>query len=132
MQDPPSLDINSPEAIRYFVDQFYQRMLLDKSLSPLFLEIAKVDLDVHKPIICQYWEKLLFSDEQYQRHTMNIHRAINVKQPLQLENFIAWYGYFESTMDELYRGPFAEKAKRLAKTIARNMNQSFGNSSEGL
>lgn len=130
MQRKKNLDLHSPEAIRPFVDLFYQRLLTDKTLSPIFLDVAKVDLEIHKPIICEYWEKLLFGSEQYQRHTMNIHRAVNNKRQFKAEDFLNWYGHFELTMDELYQGPMAEKAKRVALTIARNMNKSFGCSSD--
>ena len=118
-------DLDSTPGIRQFVDAFYARLLTDNQLAPIFIDVAHVDLAKHKPIICQYWEKLLLGDNDYQRHTMNIHRAINQKQTLQPQDFEQWLAYFVETVDSLFEGPKAERAKRVATAIAGNMEKSF-------
>lgn len=122
-------DLDSSQAIRQFVDAFYARLLADPQLAPIFIDVAQVDLEKHKPLICQYWEKLLLGSDEYQRHTMNIHRAVNQKQTLQPEDFDQWLAYFIKTVDCLFKGPGAERAKRVATTIASNMEKSFARES---
>jgi hemoglobin len=117
----PTFDLDSPANIERFVKAFYVRVLRDSELAPIFLEVAKIDLDKHLPLICRYWEKLLLGNPSYQRHTMNIHRDVHKQQPFTDEHFSRWLTLFVSTCDDLCCGPFAEKAKRTATRIAGNM-----------
>jgi hemoglobin len=118
-------DLDSPQTIRQFVDKFYACLLADKKLAPIFLDVAQVDLELHKPLICQYWEKLLLGSDEYQRHTMNIHRLVDQKQKLEAADFEAWLSYFVATVDSHFAGPKADRAKHLASAIAANMQKSF-------
>lgn len=118
-------DLQSRKDIERFVTAFYQRLLADQDLAPIFVDIAKIDLGKHKPVIIDYWEKLLLGGNAYHRHTMNIHRAVHSKRPLQAEDFQRWLGFYTHTMDELYAGPLAERAKTIACTIADNMRASL-------
>jgi len=122
---PLQQDLDSPERIRQFVDAFYARLLADSQLAPIFIDVAQVDLEKHKPLICQYWEKLLLGSDEYQRHTMNIHRAVNQKQTLEPADFAQWLTCFTETIDSLFKGPRAERAKQVATTIASNMEKSL-------
>lgn len=125
MMQKINVDLDSPEQIARFVDAFYATLLRDKKLAPIFLDVAQVNLEKHKPLICQYWEKLLLGNDDYQRHTMNIHRAVHQKQNLQADDFDAWLVYFIATVDESFMGPKAERAKKVAAAIAANMQKSF-------
>ncbi len=120
-------DIRSTADIEQFVDHFYAALLADPVLAPIFVDVARIDLSVHKPLICQYWAKLLLGGEDYQRHTMNIHRAVDGKRKLRPDDFKLWLDYFARSMDALFRGPTADKAVKIATTIAQNMNKAVGN-----
>ncbi len=121
-------DLDSREQIAEFVDQFYAQLLEDPVLAPIFLDVAAVDLQVHKPHIVDYWCKLLLGDASYQRHTMNIHRNLHDKRALEAADFERWVGFFERTVNARWRGEKADRARRIARTIADNMQQSFLNS----
>lgn len=125
MMQKINVDLDSPEQIARFVDAFYATLLRDEKLAPIFLDVAQVDLEKHKPLICQYWEKLLLGNDDYQRHTMNIHRAVHQKQNLTADDFDAWLVYFIASVDENFIGPKAERAKKVAAAIAANMQKSF-------
>ncbi len=114
-------DLDSPAQIDAFVDQFYGQILKDPQLAPIFLDVAQIDLAVHLPHIKAYWGKLLLGDPTYQRHTMNIHRQLHGKRPLNPEDFHRWLSLFTSTVDTAWAGPGAERAKRVAAKIAANM-----------
>lgn len=114
-------DLDSREKIAWLVDTFYARVLQDERLAPIFLDVAQIDLDVHLPLIRSYWEKLLLGDNSYQRHTMNIHRALHARRGLQRQDFERWLSLFGATVDELYCGPQAQRAQQLASHIAANM-----------
>lgn len=118
-------DLDSRENIESFVDLFYQGLLADAQLAPIFLDVAEIDLDVHLPHIKDYWCKLLLGEKRYQRHTMNIHRELHSKRPLQAEDFQRWLEFFTTTVDAHFAGERAERAKQVAAAIAANMEESL-------
>ena len=118
-------DMDSAANVERFVDLFYERLLADEALAPIFLDVAAVDLDVHLPHIKDYWRKLLLGETGYRRHTMNIHRRLHGKQALTPADFERWLSLFTRTVDDHFAGERADRAKRVAATIARNMQNSL-------
>ncbi len=124
MTTPLRSDLDSRERVEAFVDAFYARVLVDPVLAPIFLDVAAIELDVHLPHIKDYWCKLLLGESGYRRHTMNIHRELHARRELSAADFQRWLGLFVATVEETYQGPGAERAKRVANAIARNMQDS--------
>ena len=118
-------DLDNREQVDRFVDRFYERLLKDDVLGPIFLDVAAVDLDVHLPHIKDYWAKLLLGETAYRRHTMNIHRRLHGRRALTRADFDRWLAYFISAVDSGWEGPNAERAKRVATAIAGNMCRSL-------
>lgn len=118
-------DLDNRQAIERFVDLFYERLLADEQLAPIFVDVARIDLSVHLPHIKDYWCKLLLGEKSYQRHTMNIHRQLHTKRPLHAGDFQRWLEYFVAAVDENYAGERAERAKQVAASIAANMEKSL-------
>jgi hemoglobin len=118
-------DLDSRAHIEAFVDAFYARLLADQQLAPIFLDVAAIDLAVHLPHIKDYWCKLLLGEQGYQRHTMNIHRRLHARRPLTAADFERWLGHFHATADEGFSGPNVDRAKRIATSIAANMQVSL-------
>ncbi|MBE9538420.1 MAG: group III truncated hemoglobin [Proteobacteria bacterium] len=117
----PSADLDSRQNIEAFVDSFYQKMLADPQLAPIFVDVAQIDLREHLPHIKNYWCKLLLGEKDYQRHTMNIHRDLHSKRSLQARDFQRWLALFVATVEESFAGERGERAKKVAQTIAKNM-----------
>jgi len=118
-------DMDSREDIEFFVDRFYERLLADEELAPIFVDVAEIDLAVHLPHIKDYWCKLLLGETGYQRHTMNIHRQLHGKRSLQARDFERWLAFFVATVDDYFAGERAERAKKVAASIAANMHKSL-------
>jgi len=118
-------DLDSRQHIERFIDSFYQRLLADERLAPIFLDVAVIDLAVHLPHIKDYWCKLLLGEKGYRRHTMNIHRQLHGRQPLQPGDFQRWLALFNATLDEHFAGEGTERARRVATAIAANMEVSL-------
>ncbi|MFN2288538.1 MAG: group III truncated hemoglobin [Chromatocurvus sp.] len=121
MKPAEKLDLDSRCNIEAFVDAFYAQLLKDERLAPIFLDVAAIDLDQHLPHIKDYWCKLLLGERAYQRHTMNIHRDLHAKRPLNASDFERWLAHFHATVDAGFSGPNADRAKGLATSIAANM-----------
>jgi len=116
-------DLDSRENIELFVDRFYEQVLSDPVLAPIFMDVAGIELQEHLGHIKDYWGKLLLGDRAYRRHTMNIHRALHTKRELQQADFMRWLRLFQATVDEGFTGSRADRAKRIAATIAENMQK---------
>lgn len=114
-------DLDSKAHIATLVAVFYDKLLADPVLAPIFLDVATIDIREHFPRIQAYWEKLLLGEDDYQRHTMNIHRALHSKRALTDAEFDRWLRFFTTTVDENFVGSNAEKAKTIAAHIASNM-----------
>jgi hemoglobin len=118
-------DLDAPEAIDALVERFYARVLRDPLLAPLFTEVAAIDLDHHLPLIKAYWRKMLLGDPGYSRHMMAKHRAVDARRPLEARHYERWLSLFEAALDEGARGPLTERARVLARRIARNMRRNL-------
>lgn len=118
-------DLDRPGALERFIEAFYRRLLQDPLLSPLFLDVAGIDLAVHLPRIKAYWRKMLFADPAYQRHMMARHRAVHARVPFHAEHYQRWLRLFEETLAEEACGPVAERAERLARRVAGNMRRNL-------
>jgi len=116
-------DLDSRKNIERFVELFYERLLGDEQLAPIFVDVAEIDLAVHLPHIKDYWCKLLLGEKGYQRHTMNIHRQLHTKRPLHKQDFQRWLTFFTMTVDAHYAGEKAQRAKQVAASIATNMQE---------
>jgi hemoglobin len=56
---------------------------------------------------------------------MNIHRQLHGKRPLASDDFERWLAFFKATVDDHFAGERAERAKRVAASIAANMQKSL-------
>jgi hemoglobin len=115
--------IESEADVACMVDTFYERILADDLLAPVFIDVAGIDLEQHKHFICSYWEKLLFGKPGYQRHTMNIHRALAKKTRITPLHFQRWLGHFRQNLQDNFRGEKADLAQTIATNIAGNMQR---------
>ena len=120
-------DLDNKDNIKQFIDLFYQQVLEDDVLAHIFLDVVKIDVAVHIPIIRRYWEKLLLGEQNYKRHTMNIHRDIHDKFPLSEKEFERWLSLFVTTAETYYEGEKTDRAIQVASTIAFNMDVALNN-----
>ena len=114
-------DIANREDIDLLVNVFYTKLLADNTINYIFTDIVKINLETHLPVIADFWESILFSSISYSNNLMKIHLDIQNKTPLLKHHFDTWLGYFNSTVDELFEGSVALKAKERALSIATVM-----------
>jgi len=114
-------DINSRDDLFLLVKVFYEKLLNDKSISYLFTDIAKIDLDHHLPVLVDFWDSILFQSDTYRKNAMQPHLIIHQKSPIQKHHFETWLRYFKNTVDELFEGDKAFLAKERAQSIATVM-----------
>ena len=114
-------DIETRPDLEVLLREFYKRLLADDSINYIFLDVAKMDLEEHLPIITNFWELSLFHTSDYRNNPMKIHMDLNSKEKLTEEHFNTWLNHFYATTDSLFRGLNAEKIKTRALSIATIM-----------
>lgn len=114
-------DIETREDIAHLMLKFYSVMLEDEALRPIFVGVAQIDLDVHLPILTNFWQDILLGTHLYKGNPMQVHLHLNSKHTLTKEHFNKWLTYFNATLDALHEGQTADKAKIRALSIATVM-----------
>jgi hemoglobin len=114
-------DIANREDLLLLVKSFYEKLLGDPSISYMFTDVAKLDLEAHLPILVDFWDMVLFQSDTYQKNALQLHMHLHKQSPLTAEHFNTWLNYFNNTIDELYEGRIALLAKQRAKSIATVM-----------
>lgn len=118
---PARRDLDNPWAVSELVDAFYRKVLADPTLAPVFVHVARVDLDEHLPIIKAFWCRMLLGHRSYARNMVARHAAVHARFCLERRHFDRWLALFTDTVDERFAGRYAEHARRLAYTIAANL-----------
>ena len=119
------MDIKGRAEVQLMVEAFYAKVLNDSILSPVFLEVAGIDIQLHLKTIEDYWCKMLFGDQAYQRNTIAIHKKIHLESRFLKIHYDRWLSLFLETVEELFTGPVANKAKTIAKNVIKNMSLYF-------
>ena len=114
-------DIETREDLLLLVTRFYEKLLADDSISYLFTDVAKINLEHHLPVLVDFWDSILFQSDTYHKNAMQPHINLHQKSPLQLHHFETWLQYFNETIDELFEGEKAFLAKERALSIATVM-----------
>ena len=114
-------DIQNREDLLQLVTRFYEKLLGDDSISYLFTEIAKIDLQHHLPVLVDFWDAILFQSDTYRKNAMQPHIDLHKQSALQKHHFETWLRYFKESVDELFEGEKAFQAKERATSIATVM-----------
>ena len=73
------------------------------------------------PIMVNFWDNILFYTGNYRGQPMNLHHHLHQLSNLTLEHFARWNKLFDSTVDALFEGENAERAKQNAHSISTVM-----------
>ena len=114
-------DIRNREDIRLLMEQFYDKLLADESISYLFTDVAKINLDEHFPVLVDFWDSILFQADTYHKNAMKPHVDLHQQSPLEAHHFKTWLSYFIATVNKLFEGEKAELARQRATSIATVM-----------
>lgn len=112
-------DIETRADCERLVRAFYGRALDDPIIGWLFVDVAKIDLEAHIPVITSFWETILLGARSYSGGAFRPHAALHAKAGLRGAHFERWLLLWRSTVDELFAGERAELAKQHAVRVAR-------------
>jgi hemoglobin len=114
-------DILDRDDIEVAIKAFYEKVLKDDKIGFIFKDIANVNWEKHLPIMYDFWDNVIFYSGKYTGDPMNVHRHLNKMFPLNAAHFKQWTTLFNATIDELFTGENAERAKQRALSIATVM-----------
>jgi hemoglobin len=127
-------DIEDRADCERLVRAFYGRALEDPLIGWLFVDVAKLDLDAHVPVIASFWETILLGGQSYAGGAFRPHAALHARAPLRAAHFERWLVLWRATVDELFAGERAELAKAHAVRVARAFHgrlQTLGDAGAG-
>lgn len=129
-------DLRDRDDIASLVGEFYRRAFADPLLGHIFTDIAKMDLEHHLPIMCDFWETVLFQAGLYHRNALQMHYVLNARYPLEQTHFDRWLELWIGNVDEHFAGEKADLAKlqatRIAGSILRRLEGRSGSEFESL
>lgn len=110
--------LDSPEAVRFLVDSFYEKVQADAFIGPIFTDVAQVDWSKHLPKMYAFWESLILGNNAYDGHPFRPHLIVNQKQTLTIDHFERWLQLFSATLSENFSGETADQVRQRATQIA--------------
>ncbi|WP_261556140.1 group III truncated hemoglobin [Frankia tisae] len=116
-------DINTRADIVTLVTEFYRRAFADPQLGPIFVDVAQLDLPAHLPVICDFWQAVIFRAGTYRRNAFGVHAELHARVRLTPELFTRWLELWMATVDNLHSGPHTDRAKLQAHRIAESMSR---------
>ncbi|PCJ67409.1 MAG: hypothetical protein COA58_03560 [Bacteroidetes bacterium] len=119
-------DIENREDILLIMKSFYDKLLADKSISYLFTDVAKINLEEHFPVLVDFWDSMLFGTQTYKANAMQPHIDLAKKSKLTQQHFTTWLNYLNTSIDESFDGIHAHTMKARAQNIAGLMQFKVG------
>lgn len=116
-------DLVDRNDVNELVRSFYASAFDDPLIGPIFTDVAEMDLEHHLPIMCDFWETVLFRANLYHRNALQLHFALHQRHPLTQEHFDRWLALWVATVDAHFSGPTADLAKVQAKRIAGSIHR---------
>lgn len=121
--DHASSDLTSRADVEALVRAFYGRAFADPLLGFIFRDVARMDLDKHVPVMCDFWETALFRAGLYRRNALQVHADLHAVFPLSSAHFARWLALWIATVDDCFTGEKAELAKTQAARIAYSISR---------
>lgn len=100
-------DIRNIEDIKVLVDTFYDQIRENELLGPIFNGIIQDRWPEHLEKMYRFWQTVLLEEHTYYGSPFPPH----AKMPVEKKHFDQWVGMFSKTVDSLYEGEKAERAK---------------------
>ncbi len=121
--DGAKLDSVSEESIRALVHGFYDAVLKDDIIGPVFArEVAPERWPAHLDKMCAFWSSLLLKTRRYEGRPLRPHLQI---PGLSDEHFRQWLALFRQTAGRVFNAEDAAAVTALAAKIAHSFRLSI-------
>ena len=114
-------EITSREDISYLVKVFYAKIRKHDLLGPIFnSHIAEEEWPAHLEKLTDFWETILFGVQKFKGSPSLKHIQVdkNLNYGITQEHFNEWVGLWHKSIEELFEGEVAQRAKESANQMA--------------
>lgn len=111
-------DISTRNDVDILVKVFYDKLLEDDLLKPIFIKLVLENLESHLTTIADFWDSILLDANIYRGNVTEKHFEVDKQFPLSKKEFDKWLQHWNATVDELFEGEKALMAKQRALSIA--------------
>lgn len=111
---PVRKDISTLDDIRVMVDRFYASVRNDELLGPVFDGVIQDRWPKHLETMYRFWQTVLLDEHTYYGSPFPPH----AKLPVTSQHFEHWLALFNETVDSLFAGTKAERAKWQGQRMA--------------
>jgi len=111
-------DINSRKDIHSLVYTFYEKIKIDTTLGPIFIRAIQ-DWPTHIEHLTDFWQSQLLFNKRFRGNPAEAHIKVdkNENHSISSEHFGLWLNLWFATIDDLFEGEIAERAKRNARKM---------------
>lgn len=111
-------DIQARADIHKLVTLFYGKIKKDDFLGPIFIR-AIHNWDDHFDLLTDFWESQLLFTKRFRGNPVEAHIKVDRQEQHQIspEHFGHWMNLWFETIDELFEGEIAERAKHNARKM---------------
>lgn len=130
------IDIETKDDIFRLVSTFYIKVRKNDSIGHFFNDSIK-EWDAHLEKLTLFWESNLFLKTKYLGNPLQVHNEVDLKYNNTITeiHFGIWLNLWFETIDELFVGEMAEKAKQRARKMSTflylNIFESKNNKTKG-
>jgi hemoglobin len=107
-------DIETLKDIQHLVDAFYEKVKHDQFIGPVFNSRLEGKWELHHRKLYRFWHTVLLRRPDYFGNPVPLH----FNMALTREHFENWLRIWSETIDGLFEGNIAERAKFRGKTMA--------------
>ncbi len=107
-------DLQNIEDVKLLVDTFYDTIRKDDMLADIFNNVIQDRWPQHLEKMYRFWQTVLFDEHTYFGSPFVPHATL----PVDKEHFDRWVHLFNTTVDSLFAGTRAERAKWQGERMA--------------
>lgn len=123
-------DIEAPADIERLLRDFYGQCFTDDLLGPIFVDVARLDLEAHLPVMVDFWMTVLFRTGAYKRNLLQVHVDLHGRAPLTPAHLDRWLDLWVRTVEKDFSGEVADlavtQAQRITWSMSRRLNGESG------
>ena len=116
------IDIGSREDIHSLVYTFYEKIKIEPTLGSIFIRAIQ-DWPAHIDHLTDFWQSQLLFNKRFRGNPAEAHVKVDKAEnhTISPEHFGLWMNLWFATIDDLFEGEIAERAKRNARKMNTNL-----------
>lgn len=122
--------IENREDVSILVNSFYAKIRKDELLGPIFNDnIAEEEWPAHLSKLTDFWETNLFGIQKFYGNPAEAHARVdeNLNYTIEQLHFGKWLQLWFETVNELYEGELAHRAKDGARRMSTRLFMAIWN-----